>query len=118
MSYQSMLIHECDIHHLKTTPGETKFGVPGEPSQGYIEVPDLLSVRCFFSKQGMAGRAEIVDKTPGQYITEVYLVHFMPTVDVRLNDRVVWDGVEYILQKPRGLRGHHIEVVAIREAFL
>jgi hypothetical protein len=45
-------------------------------------------------------------------------VHFLPSVDVRLNDRIQWNGAMYIAQQPRKIRNHHIEVTVHREVSL
>ncbi|WP_144514926.1 DUF3599 family protein, partial [Bacillus pumilus] len=51
-------------------------------------------------------------------IHQSYLVHFPITADVRVNDKVVWEGVTLKLQKPRQIKNHHIEVVAMRSESL
>ncbi|MEC0714386.1 DUF3599 family protein, partial [Bacillus haynesii] len=43
-----------------------------------------------------------------------FLVHFPASADIRLNDKGIWEGTSYKLQKPRKVKNHHIEVTAVR----
>ena len=114
MSYRNLLSHRCDIYHLKerdSTGG--RFGVPNadiEKDYYYDNLPDLSDVPCYFTERNQS----IVQQEPNQTIFQSMMVHFLPSADVRLNSKIVWDGVSYRLQKPRKIKNHHIEVIAVR----
>lgn len=114
MSYQSMLTDRCDIFHITSTPSPAKYGVPSEQQakkMNYPDLPDAANVACYFTPMN----ATYDQKEPNRTSFEQFRVHFMPFVDIRLNDKVMKDGIEYRLQTPRKVKNHHWEVVAIRE---
>lgn len=57
----------------------------------------------------------IVQQDPEKVIYHSYLAHFPADADVRLHDLAVWNGVSYTLQQPRNIKGHHLEVLAVRD---
>lgn len=114
MSYEDLLTDRCDIYHIQTSAGPGRFGVPGAPKLEYSPVPDAADVPCLFVEKGQT----INQAEPNNEILHSFLVHFLQDVDIRVNDKVVWNGVELVLQVPRDLRGHHWEVTAIRSANL
>lgn len=119
MSYQKMLTDRSDVFHIKSEAAPTKYGVPSVDKAkvyNYPEVADLTNVPCLFTKAG--GFSSYLQGEPNRSINEQWLVHFMPNVDIRLNDKVIKDGVEYRLQTPRKVRNHHWEVIAVREGSL
>ncbi|ASB61702.1 phage portal protein [Bacillus sp. A053] len=116
MSYQSLLTHRCDIYHLqeKKENRQQKFGVPVEDVQpvfSYPDEPDIENQPCYFTEKSQS----IIQQEPNVAIYQSFLVHFPATADIRVNDRTVWDGTAYKLQKPRKVRNHHWEVTAVRE---
>lgn len=114
MSFDSMLIHRCDVYHLTNEPQPTKYGVPQQAKRSYAETPDLADVPCYWQEQSQT----VAQGQPNKTITQVYLVIFPPTADVRVNDKVIFKGAEFTLQVPNDMRGHHWEVTAIREGNL
>lgn len=114
MSYEDLLIDCCDIYHMQSSAGPGRFGVPSAPELKYGSVPDISNVPCWFVEKGQT----INQAEPNNEILHSFLVHFLPDVDVRVNDKVVWNGVELTLQVPRDLRGHHWEVTATRRGNL
>ncbi|BDG48779.1 DUF3599 family protein [Parageobacillus sp. KH3-4] len=115
MSYRNLLIHRCDVYHLTATNDEPSgsFGVPIEdfqPEYEYPETPDLVNEPCYFTEKNQT----IVQGDPNNTIIQSFLIHFLPNADIRVNDKVVWNGVEFILQIPKKIRNHHIEVTAVR----
>lgn len=114
MSYRQLLTDRCSLYHLKEAPPETKYGVEMPAKLVYPEMPDKEDVPCLFVRKG----ARYLERGPDTIVIEEYLVHFLPNEDVRTNDRVVWNGVSFILRSPRNVRGHHIEAIAYREASL
>ncbi|AGG62011.1 YqbH/XkdH family protein [Bacillus subtilis] len=116
MSYQSLLTHRCDIYHLqeKKENRKQKFGVPVEDVQpvfSYPDEPDIENQPCYFTEKSQS----IIQQESNVSIYQSFLVHFPATADIRVNDRAVWDGTAYKLQKPRKIRNHHWEVTAVRE---
>ncbi|GAK11394.1 DUF3599 family protein [Geomicrobium sp. JCM 19039] len=117
MSYEQLLDHKCDVYHLVKSERGPGFGVPiesGQPQFDYPEVPDDAAVPCYFAEKSQS----ITQGQPGNLIVHRFLIHFLPDTDVRMNDKVVWEGVTYTLQKPRMIKNHHIEVTAVRSEYL
>ncbi len=115
MSYEKLLIHRCEIHHLKerTIDDGGGFGVPSDDRETefyYDDEPDLVDVKCYFvEKNQMVSQGE-----PNNLIIQSYGVHFRNTADVRINSKIVWDGVSYKSRKPKNIRNHHQEVTISR----
>lgn len=118
MSYRTLLSDRCDVFHMITTPNATgSFGIPStdiEESQTYSELPDVKNVPCYFTQKNLS----ISQGDPNSRIIESFKVHFLPNADIRLNDKVTFEGVAYILQLPRKIKNHHYEVVARRDVNL
>jgi len=113
MSYRNLLIHRCDIYHLTKKENGGSWGIPSEDLEeefSYNDVPDLLNEPCYFTEKNQT----ITQGDPNPTIIQSFLVHFLPTADIRVNDKVVWNGVEFKLQMPKKIRNHHIEVTAVR----
>ncbi|MCY8354612.1 YqbH/XkdH family protein [Bacillus haynesii] len=114
MSYSRLLTHRCDVYHLKEEqPAESRYGVPvqdGQPEFSYSDEPDILDQACYFTEKNQS----VVQQEPNTLIVHSFLVHFPASADIRLNDKVIWEGTSYKLQKPRKIKNHHIEVTAVR----
>ena len=110
MSYKKLLTHRCDIYHLKSRETGGSFGVPGEKEFYYDDTPDISDVRCYFTERNQS----IVQLDPNNMIIKSYSVHFMNGSDIRVNSKVVWDGVSFKSQKPRKIKNHHQEVTMTR----
>ncbi len=111
MSYADLLTDECIVYHQIENQGTASYGVPGEAGYSYLVVPDLQNVSCLFAKENL----KVVKEEPGVQIVQSFLVHFLIDTDVRFNDKVIFNGNTYRLEIPRNIRGHHIEVTAIRD---
>jgi hypothetical protein len=114
-----MLTHRCNVFHITDagTISRPTYGVPigsYQPEYTYPEVADLIDVPCYFTEKNQ----NVVQGEPNQTITQTFLVHFLSATDVRINDKVLWDGVEFKLRKPRKIKNHHIEVIAVRSESL
>lgn len=115
MSYEKLLIHRCEIYHLKerVINDGGGFSVPigdREKEYYYDDEPDLSNVKCYFvEKNQMVSQGE-----PGNLIIQSYGVHFLKSEDVRINSKVVWEGVSFKSQKPKNVRNHHQEVTVSR----
>lgn len=118
MSYQSLLTDQCDIFHLQNEQlSKDRFGVPVQDAQpvfSYLDEPDEPDQACYFTERNQ----NITQQEPNATIHQSYLVHFPSNADVRINDKVVWEGITLKLQKPRKIKNHHIEVVAMRSESL
>ncbi|MCY7498239.1 DUF3599 family protein [Bacillus altitudinis] len=118
MSYQSLLTDRCDIYHLQEEQAAgNHYGIPVQDAQpvfSYPDEPDQVDQACYFTERNQ----NITQQEPNATIHQSYLVHFPINADVRLNDKVVWEGVTLKLQKPRKIKNHHIEVVAMRSESL
>ncbi|PIC72528.1 DUF3599 family protein [Sporosarcina sp. P17b] len=117
MSYSKLLTHRCDIYHLQKKQGTGDFGIPGadlEESYSYGDAPDHVSARCYFTERNQS----VIQGEPNPTVVQSFLVHFLPNVDVRVNDKVIWNETEFKLQIPRKIKNHHIEVVAVRSGNL
>lgn len=118
MSYQSLLTDRCDIYHLQEEQAAgNHFGIPVQDAQpvfSYPDEPDQVDQACYFTERNQ----NITQQEPNATIHQSYLVHFPITADVRLNDKVVWESITLKLQKPRRIKNHHIEVVAMRSESL
>jgi hypothetical protein len=111
MSYADLLTDRCDVYHLLEQQGSGTYGVPGEEDYSYPAVPDIQNVSCLFAKESL----KVSKDEPGVTIIQSFLVHFFVESDVRFNDKVIFNGNTYRLEIPRKIRGHHIEVTAIRD---
>lgn len=115
MSYKKLLVHRCDVYHLsgnEETAGS--FGISADKFQQettYSTTPDMTDTPCYFVEKSQS----ITQNAPNNTLVQSYLVHFWKDADIRLHDKVVWGGEEYILQQPRLVQNHHWEVIAIRE---
>ena len=114
MSFRSLLTDKCDIYHLVEKTSSPGYGLPGDTEYSYPDVPDAVDVPCKFTEKGQA----ITQGEPGAEIVHNFSVSFMPGVDVRLNDKLVWSGNEFKAQIPRKVKNHHIELAAIRKGKL
>lgn len=93
MSYSRLLTHRCDIYHLKEEqPAESRYGVPvqdGQPEFSYPDEPDILDQACYFTEKNQS----VVQQEPNALIVNSFLVHFPASADIRLNDKVIWEGL-------------------------
>lgn len=115
MSYENLLTDRCDIYHLQSRNKQDSksFGVPVDDYQEefyYGDTPDSENVKCYFVEKNQS----VTQQDPNKRIIETYRVHFLPSTDIRTNDKVVWDGATYKAQKPRKIKNHHIEVTVVR----
>lgn len=111
MSFKTLLTHKCDVYHLQKRSASPGYGLPGEAEFHYNDVPDLTEVPCYFTEKHQA----ITQDTPGDKIVHRFAVSFLVGTDVRLNDKVVWNGLELKAQIPRKVKNHHVEVDVVRD---
>lgn len=118
MSYKKLLTDRCDIYRLEEKEvAAPTYGVPASSivkQKEHEEIPIDQEVHCLFVEKNQS----VVQGEPAQALVQSYRVHFLPNADIRLNDKVTWEGDEFILQKPRKIRNHHQEVTAVRSVRL
>jgi hypothetical protein len=115
MSYASLLIHRCDVYHLQEQEEIGGFGIPSNAIQRnyqYGMIPDLAQVKCYWERRDLSNGFE--RREPYTMTNDMYTVHFAIGTDVRINDKVVYNGTAYRLTRPEPIRNHHIEVVAVQ----
>lgn len=117
MSLLALLDHVCDIYRLEKPGQKENYGVPIEIPGKYSDAPIATDVPCHFEEVAQ----DVVQGEPQVTIVQRMRVTFPTGTDVQLNDLVRWhdgenrdDYVEYRLQKPKSVRGHHIIVMALR----
>lgn len=113
MSYENLLSDRCDIYHLKEKESSGWGGIPVEDMEReyyYDDNPDVSDVKSYFTESNQ----NITQGEPNAVITQTYRVHFLISEDIRLNSKVVWDGITLKAQKPRNIKNHHQEVTLVR----
>ena len=115
MSYHSLLTDRCDLFHLEHQEASRgKFGIPADDLQmnlSYPGAPSLTDLACYVIEKNQS----LVQEEPNTVIYQSYLVHFPLASDIRLHDKMVWNGVSLKLQQPKIVKNHHIEVMAVRK---
>lgn len=114
MSFKSLLTDRCSIYHIVETSTSPGYGLPGEAVFDYGELPDLEDVPCKFTEKNQS----ITQGEPGVEIVHSFAVSFLMSADIRLNDKVIFEGAEYKAQIPRKIKNHHIEVIVTRKGSL
>ncbi|MBP2635551.1 MAG: hypothetical protein H6Q72_1458 [Firmicutes bacterium] len=114
MSFRSMLTDKCNIYHLRESNSSPGYGLPGESEYCYPDEPDAVDVPCKFTEKNQS----IIQGEPGAEIIHNFGVNLMPSADVRLNDKLVWNGMEFKAQIPQKIKNHHIEVAVTRKGKL
>ncbi|WP_404407727.1 DUF3599 family protein [Jeotgalibacillus malaysiensis] len=114
MSYENLLTDRCDIYYLKMSDREAVFGVPADNLQKdykFDELPDLKDVKCYFTENNQS----ISQADPERSISQSFKVHFQKHIALKVNSRVIWNGIAYRMQVPRMIKNHHQEVLVVRE---
>lgn len=110
MSISNLLSDRCDIYHpVSTLEASGTYGVPTEDFQkqhSYPDVPDETDVPCYLPEDNQS----VVQSEPNRVITDIRKGFFEPDVDIRINDKIVFDGHTYIAQKPYRVKDSHIKV--------
>ena len=114
MSFSKMLTDKCNIYHLNESISSPGYGMPGDTQFTYNDQPDLVDVPCKFTEKSQ----NITQGDPGAEIVHSFAVSFLINADIRLNDKVVFEGAEYKAQIPRKVKKHHIEATVTRKGNL
>lgn len=114
MSFYGLLNDLCDIYHLQACEDELGYGLDADKRYGYSEEPDLTDVPCHFNVKG--GSGTLVQEQPMRILSERVKINLPPETDVRMNDKIVnkYTGLEYTVEVPYRVRGHHKFVYATR----
>ncbi|MBX0319755.1 DUF3599 family protein [Shouchella clausii] len=110
MSLYRLLDHQCDIYRLVSTDSRSEYALPIEQPDEYTKKPIAVDVPCHFEEVSQ----DVIQGEPETRILHRFRVTFLPDADIKLHDRVEWDGASYKLQKPKDVRGHHLIVTATR----
>lgn len=111
MSFKSLLTDRCSIYHIVETSNSPGYGLPGDTQFIYRDLPDLIDVPCKFTEKSQS----ITQGDPGAEIVHNFIVSFLNNVDVRLNDKMVFNGATFKAQIPHKIRNHHFEVTVTRK---
>jgi hypothetical protein len=114
MSFAKMLTDKCNIYHLNESTSTPGYGIPGDTQFTYNDQPDLIDVPCKFTEKSQS----ITQGEPGAEIVHSFAVSFLISADVRLNDKMIFNGAEFKAQIPHKVKNHHIEVTVIRKGSL
>lgn len=112
MSYKKLLIHRCDIYRYEGQNVESNYGVPINQKNIYSKEPVASEVRCYFTKH--IKNAFLSQGDPNNVVTDIMNVHFLKGTDIKMNDKIVHEGIPYRVKPPKLIRNHHIEVEAER----
>ena len=104
--------HTCDIYHAVKVTKTRGYGLPTTEDEGlnYSGTPDIEDQACHFSVK--TGTLLTVQQTPQQDLDARLKLTLPAGTDVRLNDKIIscGTGYEYLAEKPRNIRGHHVFV--------
>lgn len=114
MSFAKLLADKCNIYHLNESTSSPGYGLPGDTQFTYNDQPDVIDVPCKFTEKNQS----ITQGEPGAEIIHSFAVSFLTSADIRLNDKVIFEGAEYKAQIPRKVKNHHIEVTVTRKGSL
>lgn len=122
MSFKSLLKDKVDIYYLKEREWNYGYGIESTDSKDkqyyYDDTPDRKDVLCYCYFVSGSNNTTITKNDENNKILEVLKIHFLSNEDIRINSKILFDDEFYILQKPRKIRNHHIEVIAIREEYI
>lgn len=102
-SLERALFHRCNIFHLKEETQNELYGVKQSVRHTYPSEPDLVDVKSYWDMSNQQV-SDTRDARPDRTIQESFTVVFLPSEDIRLNDRVLFEGNYYILGIPKKLK--------------
>lgn len=109
-SFERLLNHKCDIYHHQTENRDLGYGL-SSIVDGYPETADLFGVICHFHKETI----NVVQSEPHQDIIARRKVDFPLNTDIRINDKVNFEGLTYYAEVPQNIRNHHLTVYLQRK---
>jgi hypothetical protein len=108
MSFQSMLDKIGLIHKVKQKPGTGEYGLPSQDEYSYSSIPDFSAPCTYKLTKNALERFDNAGPVP----TLDAKFYFLPGTAVELGDIIMIDGQSFRADKPRDIRGNHIEVLA------
>ncbi len=111
--FKDYLDHTCDIFHVAGVSNSPGYGLPSGQQFEYGADPAAVDVPCHFH---LKDSGSLTQRAPQADLMERIKVDFLPGVDLRLNDKVVWKqtGLTYYAEVPRNVRDHHVTVYVQR----
>lgn len=109
-NFEQLLNHRCDIYHYQSIKKDKGYGL-SSIEDGYPDIPELTDVKCHFHAETI----NVTQSEPHQDIIARRKVDFPLNTDIRLNDKVVYDGLNYYAELPNNVRNHHITVYLQRK---
>lgn len=116
MSFESMLIHKCDVYHIIREDKSPGYGLPSSPAFSYSDTLDITDLKCKFGVK--SGSRIIVQTEPhADYQAKIKLTVPFGT-DIRLNDKIIdkATGYEYTADIPVQVQNHHLFVMLSRKS--
>lgn len=106
------LFQRCEIYHIVKDRADIKYGVPQKENKSfkYNKEPDIKDVRCYWGSYS-DDVPDTKDSEPNRDSQFVFSVLFKPDEDIRLNDKAIYNGEEYILGKPRTINAPKMGIV-------
>ena len=120
MAIEDLLDHRCDIYHLKKSEKTVGYGLPSSSSFEYPEKPDEKEIPCHFGVESFGTGSGTEQKQPQNILSEKVKLTLLCGTDIRINDKIIDrdSGLEYIAEKTRNIRNHHIFVYVKRKEAL
>lgn len=109
-SFERLLNNKCDIYHYEKKSISKGYGL-SSVEDGYPDIPNLANVKCHVHLETI----NVAQSEPYQNVTARRKVDFPLGTDIRLNDKVIFEGVAYYAEVPYIVRNHHIVVYLQRK---
>lgn len=108
--FERLLNHKCDIYHYQSLSVNKGYGLSSK-QDGYPDTPDISAVKCHFHAETL----NVAQSEPHQDIIARRKVDFPLDTDIKMNDKVVYEGLKYYAEMPMNIRNHHITVYLQRK---
>lgn len=109
-NFERLLNHKCDIYHYQSVSVDKGYGL-SSIKDVYPDTPDIFNQKCHINKESI----NVVQSEPHSDIVARRQADFLLGTDIRLNDKVVYDGLTYYAECPQNIRNHHITVYLQRK---
>lgn len=109
-SFERLLNHKCDIYHYESREVFKGYGL-SSIEDDYPERANCINEKCHFHAETL----NVAQSEPHQDITARRKVDFSLETDIRLNDKVIFEGIAYYAEVPLVVRNHHKTVYVQRK---
>lgn len=116
MSYARLLTDKVDIYSA-TTSAKEDYGIKSDEIS-YPTTPTYTNVKCYAVRNARNSTMYKSELSPTPSVKEIIVFHFLISASIIEGDKLVFEGDTFIIQKPRKIRNHHIEVEAVRSEYL